>query len=140
MSIQWKSTVIIISTLVIGILIGVFLAGPVMHRHLRPPISERGPDGFASMLERIIQPTPDQEEAVGAVLAMHSARLDGMRAGFRDEMVALMDSLRVDLDPILTDEQKARLDDRHGHLKRLFHGKPDSRGRPPRPDGRGPGG
>jgi len=139
MSIQWKSTVIIISTLVIGILIGVFLAGPVMHRHLRPHLAERGPDRFASMLERIIQPTAEQEEAVEAVLALHSARLDGMRAGFQDEMVALMDSLKSDLDPILTDEQKARLDDRHGHLKRLFHGKPDSGRRPPRPDGRGPG-
>ena len=139
MSIQWKSTFIIVSTLVIGILIGVFLAGPAMHHRMMPRIEEGGPDRFALMLERIIRPTPEQEEAVGAVLAMHSARLDGMRSGFRDEMVVLMDSLRADLDPILTDEQKARLDERQGHLKRLFDGKPDRRGHSPRPDGRGPG-
>ena len=129
MSIQWKSTFIIIATLLIGIVIGVFLAGAVLHHRVRPPLADRGPSMFTPMLERIIQPTPDQEEAVHAVLEKHSSRLEGMHEDFRAEMVATMDSLKKDLDPILTDEQKARLDERHGHLKDVMKGRPGPGGR-----------
>ncbi len=133
MSIQWKSTFIIVATLVIGILVGVFLAGPVMHRHLRPHLAERGPGVFTPMIERIIQPAPDQEEAVRAVLDKHSARLADMHEDFRAGMVATMDSLRKDLDSILTDEQKARLDERQGHFKHFMKGRRGPRGRFPEP-------
>jgi len=133
MSIQWKSTFIIVATLVIGVLIGVFLAGPVLHHRMRPHVADRGPESFTPMLERIIQPSPDQQEAVRAVLDKHSARLEGLHEDFRAAMVATMDSLRKDLEPILTDEQKARLDERREHFRHFTEGRPGPRGRFPRP-------
>lgn len=143
MSIQWKSALIIIATLVIGIVIGVFLAGPVLHRHIGPGPGDRGGAMFMTMLERIIQPTADQEDAVREILERHAAKLDFMHEEFRIEMVATMDSLRKELDPILTDEQKARLDDRRGHFKHFEKGGPRRHGRrpepPERPDTGGPG-
>ncbi len=139
MSIQWKSMFIIIGTLVIGMLIGIFLAGPVLHRHLRPPFEGRGPHSFSSVVMRVIQPAPEQEAELREVLDRHSARLDSMRADFRQEMVVIIDSMRADLDPILTDEQKARLDEHHRHLDRLIKGKPGRRGHHPEPPGGHPG-
>jgi hypothetical protein len=131
MSIQWKSTLIIIATLVIGILIGIFLAGPVMYHHIRPDVEKRSAKMFTPILERIIRPTPEQEDAVREILDRYSVRLDGLHDDFRSEMIDTMDSLRLELEPILTVEQKARLEERHSHLKHLM-----KRGRGPRGSGR----
>ena len=129
MSIQWKSFLIIIATLLIGIVIGVFLAGPVLHHKMRPHFADKGHGILTPMLERIIQPTPDQEEAVRRVVEKHSGRLEGLHKDFRAEMVATMDSLIMDLDPILTEEQKARLDERHERLRHFMKGRPVPCGR-----------
>ena len=159
MSIQWKSTFIIVATLVIGILIGVFLAGPVMHRRVLRKAMDRGPEMFTEMLERVIQPSPEQEEAVRAVLEEHSARLEELREDFRTEMVTTMELLKADLDPILTDKQKARLEERHHRLERFMekgpgrgmkgkpgppghrpgHEPPEGGRRPPEPERKDPG-
>jgi hypothetical protein len=117
MSIHGKSALIILGTLLIGIVIGVFLAGPVVHHRMQPHIPGRGPEAITPMLERLIEPSPDQEEAVREVLERHSKRLAEMHKGYRDDMVAMMDSLRKDLDPILTEEQKARLDEARGRFR-----------------------
>jgi hypothetical protein len=140
MSIQWKSTFIIIATLVIGILIGVFLAGPVMHRRVARRVMDRGPEMFTQMMERVIEPTPDQEEAVRSVLEEHSSRLEELHEDFRTEMVTTMDSLKADLDPILNDEQKARLEERHHRLERFMERGPGHRMKgKPGPPGHRPG-
>ncbi|MFH1312491.1 MAG: hypothetical protein ABIJ00_04620 [Candidatus Eisenbacteria bacterium] len=119
MSTRSQTTLIVVATLVIGILIGLFLAGPVLHRHLRPPFPGGRPDGFASAIEMLIDPEPDQVEAVRSILAEHSERFSDISSEFRSEISAVMDSMRNDLDPILTDEQKERLDNRHEHLRRM---------------------
>jgi hypothetical protein len=148
MSVKWKSFFIIVATLVIGILIGVFLAGPVLHRRVERRHIDRGPELFTQMMERVIQPTAEQREAVRAVLKEHSARLEELHEDFRTEMVTTIDSLKADLDPILTDEQKARLDERHHRLERFMEkgpghgekGKPGPPGRrPPEGERRPPG-
>jgi len=146
MSVKWKSFFIIVATLVIGILIGVFLAGPVMHRHVVRRTLDRGPEMLTEMLERVIQPTPEQRDAVREVLKEHSARLEELHEDFRTEIVTTMDSLKADLDPILNDEQKARLEERHHRLERFMEkgpghgikGKPGPPGRRPEGERRPP--
>jgi hypothetical protein len=147
MSVKWKSTFIIVATLVIGILIGVFLAGPALHRRVESRHRDRGPELFTQMMERVIQPTEEQQGAVHAVLEEYSALLEDLHEDFGTEMMATIDSLNADLDPLLTEEQKARLKERHDRLER-FKGKgprPGMRGVPPPPErgskgsGKGPG-
>jgi hypothetical protein len=149
MSVKWKSFFIIVAILVIGILIGVFLAGPFMRHHVGRRHIDRGPEMFTQMMERVIQPTEEQREAVHAVLEEYSMRLEELHEDFRTEMVTTIDSLKADLDPLLTDEQKARLEERHDRLER-FKGKRPGQGMrgappppgPPPPDhgGKDPGG
>ena len=130
MTVHGKSALIIIGTLLIGIVIGLFLAGPMVHHRMRPHIPGKGPEAFAPMLERIIEPTAEQRDAIREVLEKHSDRLAEMHMGYRTEMTAVMDSLRKDLDPILTEEQKARLDERHGRLRDFMKGRRGPRGGP----------
>jgi hypothetical protein len=130
MSMRSQTTLIVVSTLVIGILIGLFLVGPVLHRHLRPPFPAKHEDGFAGALEMLIDPEPSQAEAIRKVLSEHSARFSDISSQYHSEISAMMDSLRKDLDPLLTDEQKARLDKRRDHFDRMRdHRKPPG---PPR--------
>ena len=122
MSTRSQTTLIVVATLAIGILIGLFLAGPVLHRQLRPHFPARYPDGFAFAVEMLIDPEPDQVDAVSKILSEHSDRFSDVSSEYRSEISAVMDSLMKDLDPILTDEQKARLDERHKHLRRMREG------------------
>ena len=133
MSVKWKSVFIIVATLVIGILIGTFLAGPVLHRRAGRRHIDRGPEVFTQMMERVIRPTAEQEEAVRAVLEEHSARLEELHEDFRTRMVTTMDSLKADLDLLLTEEQKARLEERQRRLDRFMEKgpRPGTKGAPP---------
>jgi hypothetical protein len=67
----------------------------------------------------LIDPGPDQEEAVRKILSEHSERFSDISSEYRSEISTMMDSLRKDLDPILTDEQKERLDKKRDHLRHL---------------------
>jgi hypothetical protein len=120
MSIHGKTALILLGTLVLGIIIGVLLGGPIARHHLRHPFPRRGPEDFGAMMEMIIDPDETQREAIRDVLDRHSHRFMQINSRFRDEMSAMMDSLRQDLSPILTEEQQARLDERHGRLRGLI--------------------
>jgi hypothetical protein len=119
MSTRSQTTLIVVATLVIGILIGTFLAGPVLHRQLRPPFRGRHPEGFVFAVEMLIDPAPDQADAVHRILTEHAERFSDISSEYHSEISAVMDSLRKELDPVLTDEQKERLDRRHEHLDKI---------------------
>jgi hypothetical protein len=67
----------------------------------------------------LIEPEPDQAAAVRAVLDEHTDRFSDVNSRYHSEISALMDSLRKDLDPLLTDEQKARLDKGRDHFRKM---------------------
>jgi hypothetical protein len=133
MSMRSQTTIIVVSTLVIGILIGLFLAGPVLHRHLRPPFRGRHGGGFTEALEMLIDPKPEQAEAIRKVLDKHADGFNDINSRYHSEISAMMDSLRKDLDPLLTDEQRARLDKGRDHFNKMRdHIKPPEHPGPPR--------
>jgi hypothetical protein len=130
MNIRAKSALIILTTLIIGILIGVFVVvPPVAKHHFKRIASMRRPEGFIRGMEHIIRPSESQAGAVSEVLDRYSARFDEINDRHHTEMTTLMDSLRYDLTPILTDEQNDRLDRVGKRVRRFMHppkdGKPD---------------
>jgi hypothetical protein len=130
MSTRSQTTIIVVSTLVIGILIGLFLLGPVLHRHLRPPHPARHRGSFVEGLERLLDPEPEQVEGIRKVLSEHGDGFEDISSRYHSEISAMMDSLRKDLDPLLTDEQRARLDRGRDHFEKTrAHIKPR---RPPK--------
>jgi hypothetical protein len=131
MSLRGRAIGIITGTLLIGVAIGALLVGPMIARHhFRRAEAWRTPRGFATRLEDVIKPNPDQVDALRTILARYGDDLDEVMSRHRAEIRDMVDSLNADLDTLLTPEQKERLEAmRH-------HGPPEG-GREPR-DRHGP--
>lgn len=127
MNVRAKTTLILIFTLLIGLLLGVFLDRTIMRFRFQRRFSEvRQPRGITRMFEHLIRPDESQYQSVKNVLEKYSRKLHEHREKSFREMNAVMDSMRTELDQILTDEQKARLKSEMERMKQR-------RERPPMP-------
>ena len=119
MELKYKSSLIIILTLLIGMILGSVITFTFMKRS-RPRIdriaSLRTQHGFIERFERIVQPDGQQREQLRIILQKHFDRMQDVGAQYRIHFFSLTDSLKKDIEPILTSEQKERLE---GHLKRF---------------------
>jgi hypothetical protein len=110
MNMKVKTSIILLFTLLIGIMLGVFLDRTIMRIRFQQKFHEvRKARGITRLLENLIRPDESQYEAVKNILEKYSKRLHAQREKSFQQMDAVMDSLRAELDQILTDEQKARL-------------------------------
>jgi len=139
MKIETKTYVIIVLTLVIGMIIGALITGAVVHHRVRRFMNLGHPEHLAVRIEELIGPDESQREMVHKILMKHSERFLSVHSQFESEMLALRDSLKKDLDPILTEEQKKRLKRQPKPPRPFREGKPGPwRGRepgwPPPPD------
>ncbi|KPL18934.1 MAG: hypothetical protein AMJ92_05505 [candidate division Zixibacteria bacterium SM23_81] len=110
MKIETKTYIIIVVTLVIGMVIGSLITGAVLRHRVRRFVNLRHPEHLTTRIEELIGPDESQREAVHEILMKHSEQFLEIHSHFESEMLALRDSLRKDLDPILTDGQKKRLE------------------------------
>ena len=118
MNIQIKSSLIIIFTLMIGLLLGVLIDRTIMRVQFQKRVGRmRSPEGFIHMMERIVEPDESQREEIIKILNKYSNRFHEIAANSHAKMVIVMDSLRTELDPVLTGEQKARLKNRMEHIR-----------------------
>jgi hypothetical protein len=110
MNLQVKPTLIIIGTLLIGIVLGALMSGTLAERRHRKIRSMMRPDGFSEQLIEVIQPQDnEQRDAIAAVLRNTGRRIDEMMRESRAEIHGTVDSMALELKPLLTDEQNARL-------------------------------
>jgi hypothetical protein len=113
MSTRGRAIGIIVGTLLIGVVIGALIVGPLVARHHFRRIADlRTPKGFAERLEEIIQPDQSQVQTLRPILMKYAESFDEVASRHREEVKNMIDSLDAELDTILTDEQKARLEDR----------------------------
>lgn len=140
MTTRSKSILIIAGTLLIGLVIGALGAGAVIGSRIDQFERMRRPGGIPAMIEQAIAPT---DEAQRRKIALALDSLDARQSRLREYTVvrhtAIFDSLRGDLDSILTPEQRTRLDEWETRDRgpRGGSGRPgprgDRRGRPPAP-------
>ncbi len=118
MDIKVKTAVIIISTLLIGIIVGFMGSRLIMHGRMKfiddKPLSAR----FHKSLMRIIRPTEQQGDTVGVLLDSYTERFDSINQGHRLEMESLIDSLYYELLPLLNEKQQKRLTQRKKTMSR----------------------
>lgn len=127
MNMKVKTTLIILFTLLIGIILGMFIDRTIMRFRFQKRFAEiRKERGITRLLEDLIRPDESQYEAVKDILEKYSKRLHEQREKSFQEMNVVIDSMRAELDQILTDEQKARLKKDMERMKRM-------RGRRPGP-------
>jgi hypothetical protein len=128
MNLKVKSSLIIIFTLIIGMLLGGVVVATFLKKDgMRDRIAAmRKPDGFSRRFERIIEPDSSQQEIIREILGKHFNRVK-----------KTSHSLRMELEPILTKEQKERLIQRLGKIHR-WGPKPGEFPRPPFDENRRP--
>ena len=112
MNIKLKMTFIIIITLAIGIVIGAMLNRTISQRRIRNILLERRPDMFVRVYERILEPNSAQSKAIREILNKYAQRNLEIRTKFREETQSVFESMKTEIEPILTPGQKKRLENR----------------------------
>ncbi len=141
MNVRTKSGIVIILTLCIGFALGMLVDRSMMKRELHQRFARmRNPRGLARMLEQIIEPTDAQYDDVKGILDRYSKRFHQLGFQSRQQMMSMMDSLNAELDTVLTDQQKMKLQRRMSRMRQMMDGRfgKDRRGRGRRkpPNGR----
>ena len=110
MNSKLKITSILILTLIIGMVLGAVIHGSYMKNRFRKSVSRmRTPEGFVKRYEKIIEPNDSQKEDVEKILLKTYDKLQQLYRSPTNQFESIMDSLRLELQPILTAEQNEKL-------------------------------
>ena len=110
MTTKVKTSIILLSTLVIGVAVGALASGALRDRreheiHRMPPHHR-----FLKSMHEIIQPTEGQADALDHILDRRSKQLSELSQRHQNEVLAIMDSMRTELASVLTEKQRVRLE------------------------------
>lgn len=108
-----KSVLILLLTLLLGAVLGALVNAWLAHQRFDRLRSLRTEPGFIRVMERAIEPQDAaQQEAIRAVLEQTADRMNAIQRERREEMRALVDSMKAQLAPVLTERQMDRLEQR----------------------------
>ena len=124
-----KAILTLIATLIIGILLGMLLPG-LFHK-----IKARNYDGrkggrsgmehkrewFTGTIYRIVQPDSAQAKQIEPITRWAAGQIDSIEASSNRGLAAVMDSVKIKLKPIVTNEQLKRLDEFDAKAKGRWH-------------------
>ena len=120
MNVKIKTSILLISTLLIGLIIGGFTGAYFSKKMLHERMSRlRTQEGFVSRFERTIQPQVDQKEIVRQLLSEYYLKIDSMSSEIRTNMKTHNDSLLTTMKEILNEEQLDRLKRRMKKIHRF---------------------
>jgi len=100
-----KAVLILISTLVLGIIIGVLGSRYIVEKRIGRMAGMRYQEGFIEVFITLIDPAEDQEQAVRAVLKKHHDRFLKIMESRMGEIRTSMDSVYSELTGVLTEDQ-----------------------------------
>jgi hypothetical protein len=132
MDVKIKTSFVLISTLILGIVIGAVGSGLIRNYIFEKNMENfRSPQGFINHLERIIQPDSLQQVQLRERLQSQYQRFDLLGMQFRTEIDSLNHEFQNELKDILTEEQQERLSRLREKGPRPF--REGKRQHPPRP-------
>jgi len=110
MKVKYKTTAVLIGMLLIGVLIG-FIGGGIFRKNIVESrlARFRSPDMFVRKINRIVQPDSLQRQKLEIILLRHHERIRGISSQFHERFRIQTDSLKNELEPVLTPEQQKRL-------------------------------
>jgi hypothetical protein len=117
MKTRTKTILLLITIFLLGMFSGAIVQKILIRKEFRS-FSHRvqNPELFVKRFEAIIEPTPEQQKQIREVLEKHHEKM----LEFHRKFPMRMDSLRQELDSILTAEQKKKL-----HDSRWFRHRPE---------------
>lgn len=114
-----KSILILCATLIVGILVGLLVPG-FFHKYEgrhgrggRDMGNERKKEWFASTIYKIVKPDSAQIKQIKPITDWASQQIEAIEISSNSQMSAVLDSVKVKLKPILTEEQQKRLTEFH---------------------------
>ncbi len=121
MNTQAKTSLILIGTLLIGIAIGALGSGLLREERARKFEFMRPGNRFLQYMKGVIRPTPEQSQQFEGILGKYSKQISNIHQQHQEEILALYDSLHTELRALLTDDQRARLEQslEKGHNRRI---------------------
>lgn len=108
MNIKLKMSFIIITTLALGIVIGAMVNRTLSQNRIRNILSKRRSDVYVTIYEKLLRPEASQRALIRKILEKYATRVSEIHANFRQDMESSIESMRKELDPILTPAQKKR--------------------------------
>lgn len=112
MTVKTKSAVIILSTLIIGMLLGALIFGAIVRHQIAEINGLRTSEGFISFFDDIIEPEAEQKPAIDHVLDKHAKVFYSTSTVCLGKVLAIINSMEEDLSAVLTPEQMKRLQNR----------------------------
>ena len=118
-----KAILFLTITFVLGLLIGALLPGFFWHmRHRgegregnrierRGQRSENHKSRFEHMMFRVIKPDSAQAKELRQIFGETSEKIELLQSRSNSRMTEIMDSMKMKVNPILTDEQKKRFEE-----------------------------
>lgn len=114
-----KAIATLTATLIVGILIGVLVPGFVgrFREGRRHPMNERGRGRgddkkawFAHTIYKIVRPDSAQAQKIKPITEWASQEIEQVENTSNQQLIRIMDSVKVQLKPIISEEQIKRLD------------------------------
>lgn len=109
MKMKSKALLLIMTTFIMGVAIGALGHRAWLRTHFKRVEAFREHRGMPKFIEKKIRPTPQQTPRIRELLKEHDKRFIAFRKKQHKEIKEFMDSLKSELEPLLTDEQKKRL-------------------------------
>ncbi|MFZ5518970.1 MAG: hypothetical protein ACOY90_20225 [Candidatus Zhuqueibacterota bacterium] len=120
MKIKTKPLIHLLLIFILGAFIGVVVDRTVIEKQMRKRfVKFEDPEFMKRVMFRIVQPTEKQREQIDSIMDKYSVRLNKLRFTMRQEATTMIDSLKNELSPVLTDEQKQRMEE---HQKKMMQG------------------
>ncbi len=108
MNIHLKTAAILLATLIIGMVCGALILGAFARDRLQPP-PQVTRERFVERWVRMVRPDQEQRRRIREVVGEHEPGFRENYMRHRQEMQTLVDSLHQDLEPILTERQRERV-------------------------------
>lgn len=111
---NYKPAFIVLGTFIMGLVVGLLLAGVVIRKQLEPVRNLQTAKGIKAMVSKILADETDtaKQAAIFEVLNENIAEMQALDLEYRSEMQINMDSLAKDLQPYLSEEQNFALQQR----------------------------
>jgi len=107
----------LLSTLIIGIIIGGLLMGTLNSRKARYAFETPSKDKFNQRIERLVRPDENQKKQMEPIIDNFSEKAYTLEKEHMDKMYSTLDSLYIALKPLLNDTQKQNFEKRLSHIK-----------------------
>jgi len=111
MTTRAQSLLILAGTLIVGIAIGALATGAIFNARMDTLRALRSPGGMQERILAVIQPeSPQQAEQIQTILSDTEKRLRELRRAQSRPFRAVIDSMHLQMQPVLSAEQWERLE------------------------------